>query len=113
MADHIRVVSKRAGFRRAGLSHPDHPVFHRRDDLDDAQIVAMKGDPMLIVDDMDPPDYRRPPGPEPEPEPELAPAQVDTEEAAPPPEKGDPEKATTKPDAKSAAAGKAAPKAEG
>lgn len=57
MADHIRVVSKRHGFRRAGLSHPDQPVFHRIADLTDAQIAALKGDAMLIVDDMDPPGY--------------------------------------------------------
>lgn len=56
MPEHLRIVSKRAGFRRAGLSHPDTPVFHRLADLEKGQIAALKAEPMLIVDEMDPPE---------------------------------------------------------
>ncbi|HYH17506.1 MAG TPA: HI1506-related protein [Azospirillum sp.] len=56
MAQHLRIVSKRAGFRRAGISHPDQPVFHRLSDFTAAQEAALKAEPMLIVDEMDPPD---------------------------------------------------------
>lgn len=60
MAQHLRIVSKRAGFRRAGISHPDRPVFHRLSDLTEAQVAALKAEPMLIVDEMDPPDAAGP-----------------------------------------------------
>lgn len=53
--EHIRVISKRDGFRRAGLVHSGGAVFHKKADLTKEQIEALKGEPMLIVDEMDPP----------------------------------------------------------
>ncbi|WP_029009390.1 HI1506-related protein [Azospirillum halopraeferens] len=61
MTGHLRIVAKRDGFRRAGLAHPDRPVFHRRADLTDEQVAALMDEPMLIVDEMDPPDAATPP----------------------------------------------------
>lgn len=58
MTEHIRVVSKRDGFRRAGLVHRDSPVFHKKKDLTPEQIEALLAEPMLIVDEMDPPDVQ-------------------------------------------------------
>lgn len=63
MTQHIRVVSKRDGFRRAGLVHPDSPVFHKKADLTEAQIAALQAEPMLIVDEMDPPGFKAAPAP--------------------------------------------------
>lgn len=58
MADHLRIISKKAGFRRAGMDHPDTAVFHRIDDLTPVQIDLLKAEPMLIVDELDPPGHK-------------------------------------------------------
>jgi hypothetical protein len=49
----LRITAKRAGFRRAGLAHPDTPVDHDIADFTDEQIAALKGETMLIVSEVE------------------------------------------------------------
>lgn len=48
----IRVTSKRAGFRRAGIAHPATPTDHDAASLSEDQIAALKAEAMLIVEDI-------------------------------------------------------------
>lgn len=56
---HLRVVSKKAGFRRGGLAHPDTPVLHDPATLTGDQIAAILGEPVLIADWVDPPEEKK------------------------------------------------------
>lgn len=55
MADHIRVISKVEGFRRCGIAHSEEPRFHPIKSFTREQLLALKGERMLVVDEMDPP----------------------------------------------------------
>lgn len=57
----IRIVSKKAGFRRCGVSHPDKAVDYPDGRFTAAQIEALKKEPMLVVQEL--------PDPEPDPKP--------------------------------------------
>ena len=46
----IRITSKRAGFRRCGMSHPKEPVEYSDDRFSEDEIVALTAEPMLIVE---------------------------------------------------------------
>lgn len=46
----IRIVAKRDGFRRAGLSHPKSPVDHQARSLTPDQIEQLLGEPKLKVE---------------------------------------------------------------
>lgn len=58
MAKHIRIVAKREGFRRAGIAHSESATFHPIDRFTPEQLDQLKAEPMLIVDEMDPPDEK-------------------------------------------------------
>lgn len=45
----LRIVSKRAGFRRCGVAHPDSPVDHPLDRFTKEQRKVLEAEPMLIV----------------------------------------------------------------
>ena len=45
----ILITSKRAGFRRAGIEHPDTPTLYDDAKFTDEQLAALESEPMLIV----------------------------------------------------------------
>lgn len=53
MTKMLRITAKRAGFRRAGMAHPDTPVDHKLSDLSKEQIEALKAETMLIVQEIE------------------------------------------------------------
>ena len=56
----VRVISTVDGFRRAGLSHPAQAVDHPAKDITPGQLVALKAEPKLIVQELDVPDKEAP-----------------------------------------------------
>lgn len=50
MAQKLRIISKRDGFRRCGNAHSEAPTFHDPSAFTQAQIDEMSADPMLVVD---------------------------------------------------------------
>lgn len=46
----IRITSKKDGFRRAGVAHPDKPTTYPDDAFKPEQVKALKAEPMLVVD---------------------------------------------------------------
>ncbi|MHC1792017.1 HI1506-related protein [Solidesulfovibrio sp.] len=56
MAKVYRITSKKAGFRRAGLSHPATAVDHPADSLTADQLMILATEPMLVVQELDLPD---------------------------------------------------------
>jgi hypothetical protein len=46
----IRITSKKNGFRRCGIAHPDQPTLYPDDAFTPGQLQALKAEPMLIVD---------------------------------------------------------------
>lgn len=46
----LRITSKVEGFRRAGIAHPSRAVPHSGSDFSDAQLAALFGEPMLVVE---------------------------------------------------------------
>lgn len=46
----VRITTKRAGFRRAGMAHADTPVIHPPGTFTVEQIKALTAEPMLLVD---------------------------------------------------------------
>lgn len=48
----IRIAAKRHGFRRCGIAHPSAPVDHPEGRFTDEQIEILKGEPMLVVQDL-------------------------------------------------------------
>lgn len=49
----LRITARHAGFRRAGMEHPDKPVDHPLDSLTKAQIAALKAEPGLVVQEVE------------------------------------------------------------
>lgn len=49
----LRVVAKRAGFRRAGYSFGPEPLQIPLADISEEQEAQLRGDPMLLVVDVD------------------------------------------------------------
>lgn len=49
----VRIVSKKAGRRRAGIAHPDTAVDHPADRFTAAQLTQLKADRMLVVQEME------------------------------------------------------------
>ena len=49
----ILITSKRAGFRRAGIEHPDTPTLYDDAKFTDEQLAALEAEPMLIVQRVD------------------------------------------------------------
>lgn len=49
----LRIAARRSGFRRAGLTHPAHPVLHPLGDLTRMQIAFLKAEPMLVVQEVE------------------------------------------------------------
>jgi hypothetical protein len=47
----LRVTSKVDGFRRADMAHPAVATDHPIDSLSKEQIEALKGEPMLVVEE--------------------------------------------------------------
>lgn len=45
----LRIVSKAAGFRRAGIAHPDTPMIYPADRFSEGQLELLKGEPKLDV----------------------------------------------------------------
>jgi hypothetical protein len=45
----ILIISKRDGFRRAGIEHPSTPTLHDDDRFTKEQLAALEAEPMLIV----------------------------------------------------------------
>lgn len=52
MAKGLRITAKRDGFRRAGIAHPGTPVDHLASKFTEAQIKALKNEPMLVVEEI-------------------------------------------------------------
>lgn len=46
----IVITSKKDGFRRCGLAHPARPTEHPDDRFTEAQLHALKTEPMLVVE---------------------------------------------------------------
>lgn len=46
----VRIISKRAGFRRCGIAHPDQAVVHPASTFTREQLAQLRAEPMLIVD---------------------------------------------------------------
>lgn len=47
----LRITAKVDGFRRAGMAHPAAATDHPIDSLTEDQIKALKGEPMLVVEE--------------------------------------------------------------
>lgn len=45
----LRILSKVAGFRRAGIAHPDTPMIYPADRFSEGQLEQLKGEPKLDV----------------------------------------------------------------
>ena len=45
----IRITSKRAGFRRAGIAHPAEPTDYPDDRFSKGQLAALEAEPTLVV----------------------------------------------------------------
>lgn len=45
----LRILSKKPGFRRAGIAHPDTPMIYPADRFTAAQLDQLKGEPKLDV----------------------------------------------------------------
>ena len=58
MATVLRITSKKANFRRAGITHPDTAVDHAVESLTPAQIKSLKAEKMLIVHEVEVPDAK-------------------------------------------------------
>lgn len=52
----IRIMSKRAGFRRCGIEHPAVPVEYPDDRFTKNELAALTADPMLKVEFLDDPE---------------------------------------------------------
>lgn len=48
----IKIISKRAGFRRCGIEHPDKPVIHPAGTFTEEQLAQLEAEPMLIVEEV-------------------------------------------------------------
>jgi DUF917 family protein len=55
MADHIRIIAKVDGFRRAGIAHSTEARFYPKAQFTAMQLDQLRTEPMLVVDEMDPP----------------------------------------------------------
>lgn len=53
MAKILRITAKRDGFRRAGIAHRDTAVDHPIDRFTSKEIAALKGEKMLVVQELD------------------------------------------------------------
>lgn len=53
MTKKIRIVSKKEGFRRAGMAHSENPTLHDPEAFTEKQLAQLKAEPMLIVDEID------------------------------------------------------------
>ena len=49
----IKIVSKRNGFRRCGVEHPDKPVIYPDDRFADEELEILRAEPMLVVSEVD------------------------------------------------------------
>jgi len=49
----LRITSARPGFRRAGIAHPAEPTSYPLDFFSDAQLEALRNEPMLTVEQVD------------------------------------------------------------
>ena len=49
----ILIISKREGFRRAGVEHSETPTIYADDRFTRQQVAALKAEPMLIVREVD------------------------------------------------------------
>lgn len=45
----IQIVSKKDGFRRAGIAHPSTPKNYPDDFFSEAQLAEIKAEPMLVI----------------------------------------------------------------
>jgi pyruvate/2-oxoglutarate dehydrogenase complex dihydrolipoamide acyltransferase (E2) component len=52
----IRIVSKRNGFRRSGIAHPDTPVDYPDDHFSPEALKVLKSEPMLVVSELPDPE---------------------------------------------------------
>lgn len=53
MTKKIRIISRRDGFRRCGVAHPETPTFHDLDRFSQGELELLTTDPMLVVDVVD------------------------------------------------------------
>ncbi len=56
MTQKVRIISKREGFRRGGIAHPETATFYELDRFSKAELEALTKEPMLVVDIVDVPD---------------------------------------------------------
>lgn len=48
----IKITSKRNGFRRCGIEHPDQPVIYPDGTFNSEQFKVLKAEPMLIIEEI-------------------------------------------------------------
>ncbi|MCL4514145.1 MAG: HI1506-related protein [Firmicutes bacterium] len=48
----IKIVSKRSGFRRCGIEHPDKPTIYPDGTFSAGQIKTLKAEPMLVAEEI-------------------------------------------------------------
>ena len=49
----LRITSRQEGFRRSGIAHPAQPTDYPLNGFTEAQIEALKSEPMLIVEEVE------------------------------------------------------------
>lgn len=59
----IRITSRQANFRRAGIAHPATPTAYPNDHFTAEQLEALRAEPMLVVEVL--PDPKPKPKPKP------------------------------------------------
>ncbi|MDI3259691.1 MAG: HI1506-related protein [Sinobacteraceae bacterium] len=55
MAKIVVITAKRNGYRRCGISHPDHAVEYPADKFTAEQLKILKADPGLVVQEAEAP----------------------------------------------------------
>ncbi|SPD73810.1 conserved hypothetical protein [uncultured Desulfobacterium sp.] len=48
----IRIISRKAGFRRCGIAHPESPTDYPNDRFSGQELERLKKEPMLIVQEL-------------------------------------------------------------
>ena len=56
----IRIQSKKQGFRRCGIAHPEAPTDYKDDFFSEKQLAQLKAEPMLIVLEVPNPEKEKP-----------------------------------------------------
>lgn len=58
----IRIISKKDGFRRCGVAHPEKPTDYPAGRFSKEELKRLKKEPMLIVQELPEPEGKKEPG---------------------------------------------------